>query len=246
MSLTEEPTAEISGYPIIAWANGQDLVLFQQFGSYQGEWLMLSHDAEQYFFYKGWYGSCTGCDDFHAEFDSGSITLRAAKKFAKKYKTFIEVPKATMRNLILKGTLKSIMPANIKDYNDNLDIDSGERVDSALDSFTSDAVIAVKLIEDIEVTSADIVACKNQEIKQNALKRFGYERFVAEVDFKTIHVSGENSLLRKDDVVFVYVKDSSTSRRYLLRVPPNMQTVEQAIAWTFGMQVGEYKPLVET
>lgn len=241
MSQTE-PTTQITGYPIIAWANGQDLILYQEFGSYQGEWLMLTKNEKEYFVYKDYYGSCSGCDAWQGwdtrpwgERDQG-MPLSMAKDFAKDYKSFIEVPRETMLNLVRAGTLKKIMPANIRE----------SYSDVSYDDFCADAQIAVKVAEDIDVTAADILACKNQEIKQAALKRFGYERFVAEVKMDEIHRDGENALLRNGDVVFAYVKDSSTPRRYLLRVPPNMKTVHEAIAWTFGMLPKEYAPLIET
>jgi hypothetical protein len=242
MSQIEEPTTNITGYPIIAWAHGQTCILYQQFGSYQGEWLMMTKDEKEYFVYKAWYGSCSGCDAWGGwhprgweERDKG-MPLSMAKEFAKDYKSFIEVPRATMRNLVTSGTLKKIMPANIRDSSSEIDYDG----------FCGDAQIAVKVAEDIDVTAADILACKNQEIKQTALKRFGYERFVAEAKMDEIHRDGENALLRNGDIVFAYVKDSSTPRRYLLRVPPNMKTVHDAIAWTFNMSPKEYQPLIET
>jgi hypothetical protein len=106
--------------------------------------------------------------------------------------------------------------------------------------------LAAKLAENVDVTADDILKAPNQELKQRALKLFGYERFVAEVEMEEIHRDGENALLRKGDIVFAYVKDSSTPRRYLLRVPPNSKTVHEAIAWTFNMRPDEYRPLVET
>jgi hypothetical protein len=42
------------------------------------------------------------------------------------------------------------------------------------------------------------------------------------------------------------VQDASTDREYYLRVPPTIQTVEEAVAWTFGLTAGEYRPARET
>lgn len=232
MSQTE-PEFEGSGYPIIAWANGQKCILYHEFGSYQGEWLMLAKGEKEYFVYRDYYGSCSGCDSYQAEEPK---TLSEAKKFAENYKSFIEVPFSTMRNLVSAGTLVRIFPANIKD----------SYSDVSYEDFAADAAIAVKLEENIDVTAADILACKNQEIKQQALHRFGYDNFVRDAKMEEIDRDGENCLLRKDDIVFAHVKDSSTPRRYLLRVPPNMKTVREAIAWTFNMMPEQYKPLVET
>lgn len=236
MSQTE-PIFEGSGYSIIAWANEEKLVLLQQFGSYQGEWLMLTKAPAEYKVYKGWYGSCSGCDSYEATFSwDQKPTRSAAKDFAKDYPSFIEIPFPTMRNLVEAGTLAKLFPANVRD----------SYSDISYDEFIGDAQIAVKVEEDIEVTAADILACKNQEIKQSALKRYGYENFVRDANMDEADRDGENALLRKGDIVFAYVKDSSTPRRYLLRVPPQMKTVREAIAWTFNMRPDEYRPLVET
>lgn len=37
-----------------------------------------------------------------------------------------------------------------------------------------------------------------------------------------------------------------THRTYFLRVPPTMRTARQAVAWTFGLPEGSYRPAVET
>lgn len=250
MSLTEherrsphpEPTVEAAGYGIIAAANGQKLVLFQEFGSYQGEWLMLALGESDYFVYSGSYGSCDYCDPYQGtSFDvvDGRIPLSDAKKFAEDYPSFIEIPRATMREVVrTPGRLLQLLPGNMRrEYGVG---------DESVESFAADAAIAAKLEEDVDVTAADIVACKNQEIKQRALRRYGYEAFVRDAGMETVDAVGEEKLLRKGDVVFAYVKDPSTSRRYLLRVPPNMKKLREAVAWTFGMRPEDYRPLVET
>lgn len=226
------------GYPMVAGVRGQEVLLYEQFGSYQGEWLMLAKGADTYFIYKDYYGSCSGCDSYEASFSwsSEDVPMADALKFAEGYKPFLDVPRSTMRNLVEKGTLEKILPANIRDTHSDVDVPT----------FAKDAMLCVKLVENMDVTAADILNCKNQEIKQRALKQFGYERFVAEVQMEEIHRDGENALLRQGDIVFAYVKDSSTPRRYLLRVPPNSKTVYDAIAWTFGMTPKDYRPLVET
>lgn len=226
-----EPVFEGSGYPIIAWANGQKLIHYHEFGSYQGEWLMLAKGEAEYFIYKDWYGSCSSCDSYQSE---NPRTLSEAKKFAEDYRPFIEIPISTMRNLLETVSLAKVFPANIR----------GGEVD--VDEFVADAAIAAKLTENMQITAADIIACKNQEIKQEALRQFGYDNFVRDAGMEELDREGEDALLRKDGIVFAHVKDASTPRRYLLRVPPNMTTIKDAIAWTFGMTAAEYRPLAET
>ena len=37
-----------------------------------------------------------------------------------------------------------------------------------------------------------------------------------------------------------------TSKKYMLRVPPEIQSAREAIAWTFSLKPEEYTPLLET
>lgn len=236
MSQTE-PVFEEEGYDIIAWANGEKVILYYEFGSYSGEWLMLTKGADEYKVYKDYYGSCSHCDSLKEFFHhSDPITLTRAREFALNYKSFIEIPFITMRNLIMNRTLRSILPVNIRSYKGDIDYDE----------FVCDAQIAVKVEEGLDITTLDILGCRNQETKQVALKRYGYENFVRDAGMDVIDTNKEDKLLRKDDIVFAYVKDSSTPRRYLLRVPPDINTIHQAIAWTFNMSPQEYHPLAET
>jgi hypothetical protein len=63
---------------------------------------------------------------------------------------------------------------------------------------------------------------------------------------------GERQLLRLDlsdgePLVCVDVRCPSTGHRHVLRVPPEMRTCHQAIAWTAGFSSSrDYRPTVET
>jgi len=49
-------------------AAGVDVVVFEKFGSYQGDWLAkVRHDGHLGWIH-GYYGSCSGCDAFEGEF----------------------------------------------------------------------------------------------------------------------------------------------------------------------------------
>ena len=39
---------------------------------------------------------------------------------------------------------------------------------------------------------------------------------------------------------------NGNARSYLLRVPPDMKTAAEAVAWTFGMRSDQYNPNIET
>jgi hypothetical protein len=236
MSVTE--TFEGRRYDIVAWARGHETVLYEEFGSFSGEWLLVSFKDDLYYIWKGYYGSCSGCDSYEAEmsYDREKITREKALDFAKDYDHFLEVPRETILKLIAGRGLLEIFPANIRT----------EFHVASIEDVVGEISLTIKLRENVDVTPADIVACKNQELGQMALKRYGYEKFIADAGATTISQDGESRLLDVHGIRFVSVKDSSTARRYLLRVPPAMQRCQEAIAWTFGMKENEYRPEVET
>ncbi len=106
------------------------------------------------------------------------------------------------------------------------------------------------------ITVAEILGERNAELRRVLLERFGFERFMAEAGAAVMDrdgdAGGERQLLRlklegDEDLVCVSVSCPSTERRYLLRVPPSMETCRQAVAWTAGFDDPEfYRPLVET
>ncbi len=53
-------------------AAGATILAFENFGSYQGDWwAKVSHNGTTGFVH-GYFGSCSGCDAFEREFDSGN------------------------------------------------------------------------------------------------------------------------------------------------------------------------------
>lgn len=57
------------GYQEALEAAGAEVILFQEFGSYQGTWLAKVNYHGETGWIEGSYGSCSGCDAFEAEFD---------------------------------------------------------------------------------------------------------------------------------------------------------------------------------
>ncbi|MBV9125356.1 MAG: hypothetical protein JO112_18530 [Planctomycetes bacterium] len=106
------------------------------------------------------------------------------------------------------------------------------------------------------ITRDEILGERNAERRRVLLDRFGFERFMdqagAEVLDRDHDAGGERRLLRvllegDEPLVCVAVTCPSTGRRYLLRVPPDMKTCRQAIAWTAGFDnPADYQPQVET
>jgi len=58
-------------YEMALKAAGATVHCFQEFGSYQGSWYARVTYQGKTGWVEGSYGSCSGCDAFQAEFDSG-------------------------------------------------------------------------------------------------------------------------------------------------------------------------------
>jgi len=161
-----------------------------------------------------------------------------------------------------------------------------------------DLDLQIKLEFDLSITFENIEEAQNIEVREQALRKFGYENYVKEgfekgkID-KIVYSNGEGIvfptnlvgegynysisignnaqtyppvsyftqeldmaqhkrkdeeriIILSDDIAFLQVKDSSTNKAYFLKVPPNIHSVEEAKAWTFGLREGEYNPTVET
>lgn len=113
---------------IIAKGREQDIVCFKRYGSYQGEWILLTKDNENYYIYRDWYGSCSLCDaleSWEAEWEEANNykqyewTKERCKEFAKEYRPFLTIPEDQFKYIIKHEDLNLIMPANIPEYYNN-------------------------------------------------------------------------------------------------------------------------------
>jgi hypothetical protein len=106
------------------------------------------------------------------------------------------------------------------------------------------------------IKADEILREPNAEFRRLLLERMGLERFVREARGEVLDrdrdAGGERQLIRVhfesgEDLVCVLVHCPSTQKQYLLRVPPEMTTCRQAVAWTAGYSdPAEYAPVVET
>jgi hypothetical protein len=106
------------------------------------------------------------------------------------------------------------------------------------------------------ITTQLILSESNIEVRRALVEMYGFEAFVRDVGCKKIDNSEFGTLYRYDferdeALCLVSVKNSTPEpdgsyREYFLRVPPNMVTARQAVAWTFGMTATEYNPTRET
>jgi antitoxin component YwqK of YwqJK toxin-antitoxin module len=107
------------------------------------------------------------------------------------------------------------------------------------------------LIFSKKLKAKHIVRIKNSEVRRICLEALGYSQFLAQLPHEVIHRDGEQELVKiswhdwEEPIWLVKVRCPSTGAYYTLRVPPNMGTVKEAVAWTFGVNEKEYFPTEE-
>ena len=108
------------------------------------------------------------------------------------------------------------------------------------------------ILDPDSLTREDFVGERNLERRRVIQERMG-ERFLWEVGGRFIDggpagVLYEVELPNDPDRVarYVQVADPSTGREYFLRVPPTIQSAEEAVAWTFGLSREDYLPVEES
>lgn len=117
--------------------------------------------------------------------------------------------------------------------------------------------VTERLIVDPDcLTARQVLEEQNRELQRVMLERFGYDRFILELGAVPVQTDEFGALYRipgdfREPVVLVHVTNSTpepdgTRKRYFLRVPPNVTTAREAVAWTFGFQAEECRPTLET
>jgi hypothetical protein len=122
------------------------------------------------------------------------------------------------------------------------------------------------------LTPHQISTERNAEVRRVMVERFGAQRYVREIGADIIdigHVPCSNAEFCKhtpehhtvrlyraelgedEPLVMVEVTNSTPEpdgewKRYMLRVPPRVQTAREAVAWTFGTTADDYAPSMQT
>ena len=102
------------------------------------------------------------------------------------------------------------------------------------------------------LTSEQILNEANAEVRRVMIERLGLDRFLTRAKAQPIHSDDSRALYKIDvkneePIVAVKVQCPSTGQIYFLRVPPQIDRCDKAVAWTFGFEkVRDYNPLVET
>jgi hypothetical protein len=103
------------------------------------------------------------------------------------------------------------------------------------------------------LTREDFLGAPNLEVRRVIQERMS-GRFVRELGGVVIDAGSRGTLyeipLPEDDperiARYIQVQDASTPRQYFLRVPPTVQTVAEAVAWSFQLTAEAYGPAHET
>ncbi len=74
---------------------GCEIIAFQEFGSWQGEWLAFVELNGEKGIVAGSYGSCSGCDAFQAEFGWSDAPTEAEGKYYRSGSTWDEEAECT-------------------------------------------------------------------------------------------------------------------------------------------------------
>lgn len=129
------------------------------------------------------------------------------------------------------------------------------------DGFRLFAVHGVRIEEELVLHPQRLMVRRiesehNVEVRRILIDLYGHARYLKDSGATLVHQHARGKLWRKQraddaDLVMVEVMNSTPEpdgsvRSYLLRVPPEMRTVSEAVAWTFGLQAREYHPCLET
>lgn len=100
---------------MLAKVTGKKLISYNEFGSYQGDWIATLEDGENIELWKGYYGSCPGCDWLEEEkhWDTSEVPDEKAKDFFKEDRPFAVIPKETINRVDLE-TFIEMLPANTR------------------------------------------------------------------------------------------------------------------------------------
>lgn len=106
------------------------------------------------------------------------------------------------------------------------------------------------------ITAGEIRLARNVEYRRVLVERYGYDRYVRDMGGKRLnHQEGIGTLwscqgveeeIRVVEVVNSTPEPDGSWKRYWLRVPPDVTSARQAVAWTFSVPVARYRPHVET
>jgi hypothetical protein len=107
------------------------------------------------------------------------------------------------------------------------------------------------IMEPETYTKDEVFKADNTELRRTILDRIGWEKAFEWLGKPThTHTDDTGTLytFKDGDTPFnlIQLKDSSTARQYILRVPPTVKRAREAVAWTFSMPEELWSPAKET
>jgi hypothetical protein len=233
-------------YALVGILRGHEVVFYSDYGQWQGEWLMVTRRPTDwtYFIWKGYFGSCEGCDDMESRMSNiENATVNDVWNFVKDYMPFMEIPAHRMKHAAQNFLLFQWMPHHLRTANSDIELQAA----------VDDIIGWVMLNEGCEPTFDHVIQVRNAELKRRLLELYTPEKMMEQphslVDDDTENDRKLVTFKEREgspELTYVYVKDASTPRRYLLRVPPQMRSCAEAVAWTFRMDIREFQPSKET
>ena len=106
----------------------------------------------------------------------------------------------------------------------------------------------IKVIEETD-PSKILFEIDNQELKTALIKKYGFNNLIEKTQYKIVHEDDFGKLIKIShngaDHFFVKVINGtpeidSSFKEYYLKVPPDMDTAKEAVAWTYGLHPNEY------
>ena len=107
-----------------------------------------------------------------------------------------------------------------------------------------------------EVRPEDLPLDESLEVLHATIEMLGHERFLAAARAKLIQEDVFGRLYRiqfldYEPLLLVEVTNATpepdgSARRHLLRVPAEVETAHEAVAWSFRRRTKDYAPVVET
>jgi uncharacterized protein DUF6745 len=158
------------------------------------------------------------------------------------------------------GTIAIPRPAIQTDSEDRLHHDDGPAISWPSGRnywYWHDVQVSQRVIEAPEtLTQAEILGEPNVEVRRVMIERFGAERLLREAKARRVHadkfgklweldIPGDEPLCMVELISSTAAVDGSR-RTYFLRVPPDVLTAHEAVAWTFDLEPDEYRVLAET
>lgn len=122
--------------------------------------------------------------------------------------------------------------------------------------YIHNVAVTEQIVERPETLTIDQIEKEvNAEVRRIMVERFGREKFLKESGAKVVSLDFGGTLYLKEirgeqikmlELINSTPEPDGTSRMFYLRVPPDVKSVKQGVAWMHGLTEDQYHPEVET